>query len=335
MGAAQGDELKSARFRRERQKGWAELDRLVSKVEARGIRSLKAEELGRLPGLYRAALSGLSVARAISLDKSLLEYLENLAARSYLCVYGPKRGFLAATRDFLRIEFPVAVRRHCRSVFLAYGFLILGVAVGWWLTAIDSEWFYSFVGEGMAQGRGPEASTETLRNQLYSGGDQPGGLSVFASFLFSHNSQVMLLCFALGAAFGIPTSLLLFQNGLMLGAMTAVHAAHGLLVDWWLWILPHGVTELSAIVIGGAGGLVIAQSMIFPGRSRRLDLLRVQGPRAGVLAMGAVVMLLLAALIEGFFRQLVTDKGLRAALSVGTAILWLLYFSRAGRGGRS
>ena len=74
--------LKSSQFRKEREASWRELDALVARMEQRSGVALEPSELMRLPTLYRAALSSLSVARAISLDRSLLGYLENLANRA-------------------------------------------------------------------------------------------------------------------------------------------------------------------------------------------------------------------------------------------------------------
>ena len=82
--------LKSSEFRKGREESWRELEGLVERVERRGVRALLADELQQLPLLYRAALSSLSVARTIALDRNLLLYLENLALRAYLAVYGPR-----------------------------------------------------------------------------------------------------------------------------------------------------------------------------------------------------------------------------------------------------
>ena len=95
-------QLWSTRFRRERVASWQELDKLVGAIERRGIRDLPAEALARLPALYRAALSSLSVARAVCLDRNLLAYLEALTARAHLCVYGPRESILAGLIRFVR-----------------------------------------------------------------------------------------------------------------------------------------------------------------------------------------------------------------------------------------
>ena len=74
--------LKSVEFRRERQPAWRELEEILDLVDKKGLKALSEEQLYRLPTLYRGAVSSLSVARAISLDRALIGYLDNLAARA-------------------------------------------------------------------------------------------------------------------------------------------------------------------------------------------------------------------------------------------------------------
>jgi len=327
--------LRSDEFRRERQSSWTRLERLVQSAERTGLQSLTPAEMIRLSALHRSAMSSLSVARTISLDRNLLDYLESLAARSYFCVYGARRGLRATLGSFFRQRFPRLVREFRWQVALSSGFLLLGLLVGFVQTLRDQEHYYSFVGEGMAEGREPTTSTEDLRAVLYGGADSTAdALGSFASFLFTHNAQIGILAFALGFAAGLPVFYLLFYNGLSLGAMAALHHGRGLSLDFWGWVLPHGVTELLAIVLCGAGGLVIAQALVLPGRHARLDELAIQGRKAGQLILGSVALLFCAALIEGLFRQTVTSVPVRYAVALGTAGFWTAYFARAGRAGR-
>lgn len=320
--------LKSSQFRQERERAWRELEELLDRFEAQGLAGLSAEELHRLPTLYRNAASSLSVAQAISLDRNLLDYLTALTSRAYVAVYGAKRKAGHVVADFFLGRFPALVRSF--SLFLAVSVAVLGLGVltGYRLTVEDPERYYGFVG-GMAQGRTPEASTEELREVLYGEGEM---LSAFASFLFTHNSRVGLLCFALGFAAGLPVLFLLFQNGLALGAMAALYASRGLGLEFWGWVLPHGVTELGAVCLCGAAGLAIGASLVFPGRHARLDNLRLRGREAALVAVGAVALFLLAGLIEGFFRQLVHDLVVRWSVAGTSLVAWLAYFLFAGRG---
>ncbi len=324
--------LKSVEFRKERERTWLDLERLVGKVDREGIARLTAPELSRLPALYRATVSSLSVARAISLDRNVVAYLESLAARAYFCVYGPKRRLRDALREFLSVRFPAVVRRLKWHIAAAGAVLVLGTVAGLALTLADPERFDAFVGEEMAQGRGPAASTEELRQVLYRSEGAVTVLTLFATFLFTHNARIGMLCFALGFAAGLPAFILLLLNGLMLGAFAALYQGRGLAVEFWAWVLPHGVTEMLAVVLCGGAGFAVAERLVFPGRHGRLASLAEGGREAGVVAIGAVLLFFVAGLIEGLFRQLVSNVGLRYLVVVVTTAFWIAYFGLSGRG---
>jgi uncharacterized membrane protein SpoIIM required for sporulation len=327
--------LKSYEFRRERERSWRQLELLLDRAERRGVRSLSGDELMRLPRLYRNALSSLSVARSISLDRNMLDYLEALGQRAYLTVYGVRRHLREAIADFFAASFPRAVRAFRWHLLLATAFLVIGTVAGYLLVSLDSDRFYTFVGADMAGGRTPAASTASLREALYSDSHTDGDLAAFASFLFTHNARVGMICFALGFIAGIPVFLLLLTNGLLLGAFWSLYASRGLGGEFWAWISPHGVTELLAVLLCSAGGLVLAHALVFPGRHTRLRSLAVRGRRAGTLVIGSIVMFLAAGLIEGVFRQTVHDMGMRWTVAFASALFWIGYLGFAGRDRRA
>ena len=324
--------LKSFEFRREREKTWRELEDLVARAEKRGLKSLPAADLLRLPTLYRATLSSLSVARSISLDQNVLNYLESLSARAYFQVYGSRSSLVEGLVHFLRRGFPGAVRAALWPNLLSALWMTLGAVIGFLLVETSADWYYTFVGADRAGGRTPAASTEYLREGLYDGADSAADmLYVFATSLFSHNAGIGMFAFALGFALGVPTVLLLFYNGLTLGAFLALYASRGLTWDLVGWLSVHGTTELLAIVLCGGGGLVLAAAIIFPDRETRLESLARRGRAAGTLIMGAVLMLFVAGLLEGFARQLVTDITTRYLIGGIMLAFWLTYFTLGGR----
>ena len=323
--------LRSYQFRREREAGWRELEDLLARIDEVGVRALRPAQLSRLPVLYRSALSSLSVARAISLDRNLLSYLESLAERAHFSVYGVRQHLREQAREFVTRRFPRAVRAARWQLGLAAFFLALGVATAGMQVLEEPERFGAFVSPAEAQGRDPSSTTAELRDVLYGTHGQESFLGEFASFLFTHNAGIGILSFALGFAAGLPTFLLTFINGMMLGAFAALYHSRGLSFDFWGWILPHGVSELLALLLCAAGGLVIAESLIFPGRHTRLANLTVRGREAGTIVLGAVGLFLIAGLIEGIFRQLVFDPRIRYAVAGSTALFWLMYFTLAGR----
>ncbi|MEM7166575.1 MAG: stage II sporulation protein M [Planctomycetota bacterium] len=329
-------ELKSAQFRQEREASWRELEELLKKVERVGPRRLTAKELTALPQLYRAALSSLSVARAISLDKNVTNYLEALVNRAYFQVYANKQTLRATVMQFVFEGFPQAFRRYWGHMAVATAFVALGTIVGTVLTVQKPEYYYAFVNAELAGGRDPEASREELLSFLYTDPDEVeengiSALSGFAGYLFTNNFRVAILCFVVGIIPAVPVFYLLFSTGLMLGGFAGIHYSLGLSVDLWGWLLPHGITEIFAVIVCGGAGLALGQSLVFPGKHSRLQNLGRIGREASIFAVAAGLMLVYAALIEGYFRQLVNNITVRYVVAAASLIFWILYLSLAGR----
>lgn len=324
--------LKSAQFRREREVVWKELDRLLQTMEQGHRDRLTPQELMRLPSLYRATLSSLSVARGISLDQSLLQYLENLASRAYFQIYGPRAGITQVIYSFLVWDFPNAVRRLAPHVALSAVLLLIGIYAGFSLTSQDNEWYYTFVPAEMAGDRTPTSTTAELRDVLYGDRHAADDLSVFASFLFVHNSKIGLACFALGFALGLPTLFLTLFNGVSFGAFVALYTGRGLGTELGGWLIIHGSTELLALTLCSGAGLALADAVIFPRHRSRSATLAEMGPTAGIIALGAVLMFLVAGVLEGIGRQSIEDTPTRYAIGLFMAVAWLTYFLFAGRG---
>jgi len=326
--------LRSAEFRKGREEAWRRLDDLVTRAE-KSLSRLTAEELAQLPLLYRTACSSLSVARSIALDRNLILYLENLALRAYFIVYGPRFGVLSSLNVFLGGGFARAVRASTWHILIAFLAIFVGVALGYVLVDRNEELFRAFTPDALAGGRGPSSTAADLRNdEIFA--PWPGPVQsfiVFANALFRHNATIGVLTFGLGVFAGAPTLLLLAYQGVTFGAFMALHHHRGLLFDFLGWTAIHGVTEFGAIILCGAGGLVIAEKILFPGQYSRLDNLALHGKAAAQLAGGAVIMLFVAGLIEGGCRQLIGDTLARYVFGLATAVLWLSYFLFTGRDG--
>jgi len=325
-------QLKSYRFRAEREWDWRKLERLLERMEKGSPADLSDDDLLEVPVLYRAALSSLSVARATSLDKSLIDYLESLCARAYFFVYGARSTLWERLSGFFAHAWPQAVKSLWRETLISAAIFLLGVLAAFMLVRHEADWFYAVLPQAMSDGRDPSASTEALRATLAGAKDQP--LSVFATFLFTHNAQIALLAFALGFAFCVPTVLLIAYNGMMLGAFMALFVGRGLGIEAGGWLMIHGVTELMAVILSGAAGLRIGWTLVMPGDRPRLDALAEAGRTAGTVMGGVVVMLMIAGLLEGFGRQLIESTAIRYSIAFASAVIWLAYFYLP-RGGRS
>jgi uncharacterized membrane protein SpoIIM required for sporulation len=329
--------VNATRFRQAHEAEWERLETIVTRMEKRSIRSLSDEDLLELPALYRTTLSSLSVARDTSLDRALITYLERLSTRAYFQIYGVQTPPWQQLKGFFARGWPEAVRSLWRETAFCVALTIGAALLAYLLIRSDPSWYYTMIPDGMAEGRDPSASAQFLRSTLYDKSHNDGGLSVFATFLFTHNAQIAIFAFALGFAFAVPSVLLILYNGLMLGAIYAVFAAKGL--GWNLagWLMIHGTTELFAICISGAAGIRIGLAVAFPGRSSRSDAAVRAGRTAAIAMAGCVLMLAIAGLLEGVGRQLITDDGSRMLIGCAVLCSWLGYFyvlpaTRSSRG---
>lgn len=319
-------QLKSHRFRYEREADWRRLETLLTRVQRGGAAKLSRDELLETPVLYRQALSSLSMARAISLDQALIDYLENLCTRAYFFVYGARTRPLERVAGFFAREWPLAVQALWRETLASVALMTVGAVVAFILVGRDPDWFFSFIPAGVAGGRDPTASTEFLRGTLYKAVTTHDTLSTLAAFLFTHNAQIALFAFALGFALCLPTAGLVVYNGAMLGAFLAVFASRGLSVQATGWLMIHGVTELFAVALAGAAGFGIGSAVAFPGERTRVDAAAHAGRRGAMVMAGVIVMLLVAGLLEGFARQLIQGDVARLSIAAASALFWAAYF---------
>lgn len=322
--------VNATRFRAAHEADWERLDRLVTRMEKRSIRALSDDDILALPLLYRTTLSSLAVARDTSLDRGLIVYLERLSTRAYFQIYGVQTSVWRQLGHFFARGWPEAVQSLWRETLACVLLTLASAVVAYLLVRGDPSWFYGIIPEGLADGRDPSASAESLRRTLYDRHDDM--LATFATYLFTHNSQIAIFSFALGFAFGVPTILLILYNGLMLGAFFAIFAAQGLAFNLAGWLAIHGTTELFAINIAGAAGLRIGTAIAFPGRDTRTEA-AVRAGRPAALAMaGTVIMLAVAGLLEGIGRQTIVDDGSRYLIGAAMLAGWLAYFYLPRRG---
>jgi len=318
--------LKSQRFRNAREWDWRRLESLLRKMEGQSLSTLNDEDLLAVPVLYRSALSSLSVARATSLDKALIDYLESLCTRTYFFVYGPRSSVLERLNRFFAHDLPAAAKALWRETLISLAVTVVGAVAGFVMVIRDPDWFYAFVEKGLAHGRDPSASTKFLQDTLYTTGKDDSGLSVMAMALFTHNSGIALMAFALGFAFCLPTGFVILVNGLMLGAFLALFYSHGLGFQSVGWLSIHGTTEIFAVILAGGAGFRVGWTLAFPGKDSRAQALSKAGRTAGALMGGVVVMLLCAGMLEGFARQLINNDIARYAIGYSLLALWLAYF---------
>lgn len=291
------------RFITTNQASWSRLEHLTAAARGSGAR-LRPAEVDEFVQLYQRASTHLSHARTQQADPALVARLTRLVATSGGVLYGTRARSLSGAARFFTTSFPAAVW-HARRFVIVSALLLLvpAVLVGAWLARSDVALEASF--DPVLQ----EAYVEEDFEAYYSSAPA----SEFATAVTVNNIQVGFLAFASGILVCVLTAFILVNNGINVGQAAGLFAAVGQQPKFYGLILPHGLLEISAIIVAGGAGLAVGWAIIDPGDRSRSEALAEQGRRSAVIALGLMLAFIVAGTIEGF----VTPSGLSTTIRIG------------------
>jgi uncharacterized membrane protein SpoIIM required for sporulation len=311
------------RFVSSRAPRWDELDALLARIAEAHDRQLGRDTILELVRLYRLACSDLNQARTYTANPELLGRLNQLVGRAYRVVYreagqGRHGGWLAAARRFLVSEAPASFLAERRWVLGAALAMALGVMAGLLAVAVDPANGVALIpGEFFAQSPA-ERVAEIERNDERV--DSLHHAAAFGSMLYTHNIQVSFLAFSLGALTVVGGWVILFYNGMILGAVAAMYLREGVGTFFIAWVGPHGALELPAIVFAAAAGLRMGHALLMPGDAGQGAAVRAAFTSVWRILLTAALVLVAAGLIEGSFSQF-SSKTVPYALKIAVAAL--------------
>ena len=305
--------------------GWQRLAGLCDKA-SRSFRDLNGAEIIEYVRLYRQASGDLAFLSAASSNRDVVTYLNTLVSRAYGQLYR-SRGSSAGTviRQGLWLAADT-FRRRFMLFLLAMGVFFGASFYTATMVTIRPETKPYFIPPGAQENFDHWTSGKKLERTS----DES---LMMTGFYASNNPRVGLITIGIAAGTaGIGSTILIWQNGVMLGALGYEMAQVGKLGFLLSSIAPHGVSEIGGIFVAGAAGYVIACGVLFPGRRRLVDSLRHAGQDAFVLAILALIMIFGAAPIEGFFSF---NPNVPQSLKVGFALValtgWIAFFGFYGR----
>lgn len=312
---------------------WEELDAYLEQLETRAGHIMNLEEVKRFNYLYQRTASDLARISTFSAEPTTRRHLENLVARAYAEVHEVRRSPLRFNPgQWLLQTFPQTFRRHIRAFHLTLAVTALGAIFGALVVATDSNSKSVLLPFEHLAG---SPSERVAQEESADFDHMKGYRSLFSAQLMQNNIRVSILALALGMTWGLGTFLLLFYNGIILGAVAYDYIADGQTVFLLGWLLPHGSMELPAIFLAGQAGLVLGHALIgFGSELAFRDRLRLVGPDLVTLITGVALMLVWAGFIEAFFSQYhepFLPYWLKIAFGCTELILLTLYLSRTGR----
>ena len=308
------------RFVAERRARWAELEAAVKRARRGRLRGTPAQEIERFGLLLRHTASDLAIARRDYPDAEITAYLNTLCTRAHPLLYRGAPMRLSSIPAFYARGLPRAFRAAWPYVVASLALLAVGFLAGFIAvylrpdlrSALVPQSLFDQMARGRIQANVPDAP-------------------LAASFIIQNNIRVALVCFAGGVLVGLPTAFVLLVNGWMLGTIAAAVHTGGYDLAFWSLIVPHGVIELSVIVIAGGTGLMLGAALLRPGHLRRGDALGGAARHAALLALGMATLLVVAGTLEAFVSPSSLPGAAKLAIGATTGLLLYSWLLRGGR----
>lgn len=272
--------------------------------------------------LFVQLTDDLSYAKTFYPKSRITAYLNGLTANVHRAIYQNKREDTNRFWQFWAYELP-EIMYQCRKQLL-YSLLItlISVSLGVLSSRYDNTFANLILGDGYVN-----MTTENIERGdpmgVYKDADSG---AMFLAITFN-NIRVSFLAFVGGVFFSIGTAYLLFYNGVMLGVFQYFFYERGLFLTSFLTIWIHGTLEISAIIIAGCAGLVMGNSILFPGTYSRTDSF-LRGARKGLkIAVGLVPIFITAGFLESYVtRHTEMDIISKASIIAISALFIITYF---------
>ncbi|WP_431200958.1 stage II sporulation protein M [Mucilaginibacter sp. P25] len=141
-----------------------------------------------------------------------------------------------------------------------------------------------------------------------------------------NNLTVTAITFVLGITLSAGTVINLFRNGLMVGCFQYLFISKGLGIQSVLVIWIHGTLEISTIILAGAAGLIIGNSLLFPKTFSRMVSLKKGALNGLKIMLGISPIVVTAAVFESFITRHTEMPVWLSSLILGGSFLFIIWY---------
>ncbi|WP_243226157.1 stage II sporulation protein M [Microbacterium sp. CIAB417] len=269
---------------------------------------------------YRAASADLAELKTSVGESPQSAYLSTILARARLRLTGAGDSVLTQITRFFVDQLPAALYRvRWTTLVIALAFIAITVGTAAWISADPS--LVATLGEPDFL----EAYAEEEFTQYYT--ENPA--AVFAGMVWTNNAWLAAQCVLFGVT-GIWPVYILVQNAVGLGVSGAVMAAYDRADIMVLYILPHGMLEMTCLFVAGAAGLHVFWAWVAPGHRSRGEALAQEGRSLATVAIGLVFALLLSGLVEGFVTGWSLPWPVKIGIGAAALAVFLIYMLVVG-----
>lgn len=285
------------------------------------ITSKQKKDPDELAELFIQLTDDLSHARTHYPKSDITVYLNNLSTKVHQDIYRNKKERKSRFVRFWKYELPEIFWLHRKEFLYSFIFFFSACLIGAFSAAHDPDFVRLILGDSYVN-----MTLENMEN------GEPLGVygsmaqtDMFFTITFN-NVRVSFIAFAFGIVASAGSVYLLFNNGVMLGSFQYFFYAKGYLLTSILTIWIHGTIEITSIVMAGGAGLIMGNSLLFPGTLPRGVSLRNGALKGAKVVLGLVPLFVIAGFLESFVTRLFGMPDILKASIILISLISMIYY---------
>ena len=305
--------MKEVQFIKNNSERWREVELFLSKKTS-------IQDPDKLAELFIQLTDDLSYSKTFYPQSKTTQYLNSLTSKLHQSVYKNKKEKRSRIISFWKYELPEIFFARRKELLISFVVFLIAIVIGVVSSEGDTGFVRLILGDSYVN-----MTQENIKNDdplaVYK---QMNGVDMFMGITFN-NIRVSFYAFMAGLLLSVGTILLLLYNGIMLGTFHHLFYTQDLLFKSLSIVWIHGTLEISSIIIAGAAGLVLGNSILFPKTYSRRQSFLISAKDGVKIIIGLIPLFIVAGFLESFvtrFTQMPIFINLTIIISSLSFIIW-------------
>jgi uncharacterized membrane protein SpoIIM required for sporulation len=308
--------MRETQFIRQNEQKWAGFEELLGE---------KSPEAAPLHDMFVQVTDDLAHAQTFYPSRRVRAYLNGLAQNVFTRLYqrrrSPVQAFGKRFKHLLLEKLPQVVYESRRDFTVSVILFLIAWLIGAFSSYMDTEFPKIVLGEGYVR-----MSIENMKSNDPMKVYKTSPHFDMAGYIMLNNIFVTFRYFVMGIFSGIGSAALMMYEGVRLGAFFELFRQMGHWKEAQLTVWMHGALEISAIIIGTAAGITMGKGWLFPGTYSRYQSFKRAAKRGIIIMAGVTIMLIFAALIEGFVTRYTQLNDVARGLFILSCFASILFY---------
>ncbi|MEY4934778.1 MAG: hypothetical protein RIS64_1137 [Bacteroidota bacterium] len=304
--------MRETQFIRQNEQKWSEFEEILAET---------SPEADRLHDMFVQVTDDLAHAQTFYPSRKVRAYLNGLAQNVFTQLYQRRRSPLKRLKYLLLEELPQVVYESRRDFTISVVLFLIAWMIGAFSSYMDTEFPKIVLGEDYVR-----MSIENAKSNDPMKVYKTSPNFDMAGYIMINNIFVTLRYFIMGIFTGIGSAAYMMYEGVRLGAFFEMFRQMGHWKEAQLTVWMHGALEISAIIIGTAAGITMGKGWLFPGTYTRFQSFKRASKRGITIMVGVTIMLIFAAIIEGFITRYTQLNDLARGLFILSCFASILFY---------